>query len=92
MEKIRKILHVETLMGEPIQAGEMVITPVSQAVILKIPHFGAVWNRPHQIRITEGESKTSVQIVNITRIAQIAIYGLGAVLLAAMLALSRRRS
>ena len=81
MEKIKKYFQVKTIEGKPVQSGELVVTPVSQALMITLPYFGITWNRPHEVSIQEGEAISTIRVTNVTRIAQIAIYGIGAVVM-----------
>jgi hypothetical protein len=80
MEKIKKHIHWKSIDGEPISSGDTIITPVAKVFAVSTPFMDIVWNRPHAVRVQEGEEVTTVPIVNVTRMAQIAIYGFGATL------------
>lgn len=55
------IIRWQTLSGEPITVGDVTITPQSQALIIRLPFGGLVWNRPvavlveHSAPITSGD-------------------------------------
>ncbi|MGB3715117.1 MAG: hypothetical protein WA996_11875 [Candidatus Promineifilaceae bacterium] len=78
MEKIKRHLQWKSISGEPIYSGNTVITPVSKVVALRTPFFDFIWNRPHEVRVQEGEEFVTIPIADVTRIAQLAIYGFGA--------------
>jgi len=71
---------IETTPGETIQAGRSKITPFSQAVKLILPGSkgGLIWNRPVSVLVqgTDG-SEQVLPVVDVTRIAQLALLGIG---------------
>ncbi len=73
-------LTIETLPGGTIQSGPNKITPFSQAVKLMLPgsRGGLVWNRPVSVLVqgTDG-SENVLPVVDVTRIAQLALLGVG---------------
>ncbi len=73
-------LTIETLPGESIQTGPNKITPFSQVVKLMLPgsRGGLIWNRPVSVLVqgTDG-SENVLPVVDITRIAQLALLGVG---------------
>ncbi len=73
-------LTIETLPGGTIQSGPNKITPFSQAVKLMLPgsRGGLIWNRPVSVLVqgTDG-SENVLPVVDVTRIAQLALLGVG---------------
>ena len=90
MEKIKKYFKAESIMGEPVYSGDTIVTPVSRVFAIKVPYLNLVWNRPHEVRIENGETESTIQIVNVTRLAQIAIYGFGAIVMLTLLLFGRK--
>jgi hypothetical protein len=41
-----RLIELTTRTGEPYTVGTTVVTPQSQALIIRLPFFGFVWNRP----------------------------------------------
>lgn len=78
MERIKRYIQWKSIGGEPIQSGNSVITPVSKVFTLRVPYFDFIWNRPHKVHVQQGEQVLTIPIVDLTRIAQLAIYGFGA--------------
>lgn len=91
MEKIRQRIQYKSISGEPIYSGNSVITPVTKVFALRVPYLDIIWNRPHEVHVQQGEQVTTIPIVNVTRLAQFAIYGFGASI-AVMLLLFNRKS
>lgn len=73
-------LTIETLPGGTIQSGPNKITPFSQVVKLMLPgsRGGLIWNRPVSVLVqgTDG-SENVLPVVDVTRIAQLALLGVG---------------
>lgn len=70
----------ETLPGETIQAGTHKITPYSQAVKLILPgsRAGLIWNRPLSVLVEGDDSSQRVlPVVDVTRLVQLALLGIG---------------
>jgi len=75
--------------GRPVIAGNLELTPVSQAVIIRAPGQvnGLIWNRPVAVRVKRvrapGEemqvpaAPQDVPVYDYTRLAQILILGAG---------------
>lgn len=73
---------IETMPGETVQAGTNKITPFSQAVKLILPRStGAlIWNRPVSVLVQGADGSEQVlPVVDVTRIAQLALLGIGLV-------------
>ncbi len=79
MEKSKPSIHVETRCGEPLLAGDTEIIPQSQALTIRWPNGGYVWNRPVAIVIRRGDQEERLPIVDITLLARLALLALGAV-------------
>ncbi len=78
MEKLKRRIQWKSISGEPIYSGDYVITPVTKVFALRAPFVDFIWNRPFEVRVQQGEEVTTIPIVNVTRLAQLAIYGFGA--------------
>lgn len=73
-------LAIETSPGETIQAGKTKITPFCQAVKLMLPgsRGGLIWNRPVSVLVQGDDgSEYVLPVVDVTRIAQFALLGIG---------------
>ena len=74
------ILHIETQAGEPIQAGDLRITPFARSVSLRVPGFsgGLIWNRPSAVLVQSADGSEQVLPVHdTTRRQQLTILGAG---------------
>lgn len=82
-----KTITIESRSGEPLQRGDTSITPVARSLRLQLgDHLGLIWNRPSAILVESGGSRRVLPVVDVTRLAQWAIWGLalGIVLMAWM--------
>jgi len=89
-----RLLNRQTLLGKGITAGDITLTPQAQVLTLRWPGGGWVWNRPVAVLVERGGSVERVPIVDVTRLVQIGLYGLGFCLtvLTLLAAAERRRS
>ena len=55
--------------------GDTRITPQAQAFSLRLPFGGFVWNRPTAVLVERDDLTQRVPIVDVTRVAQIALFG-----------------
>lgn len=79
MANLRDVLTVQTAYGERVRAGEVSVTPQSQALIVRWPNGGWVWNRPVAVLVERNGTRERIPIVDVTRIVQWGLLGLGAV-------------
>ena len=82
MSRANSFFQWDTVSGEPIAVDGTTVTPESQALTLRWPgrSGGYVWNRPVAVLVERGERVERVPIVDVTRLAQLGIFGLGIVL------------
>jgi hypothetical protein len=78
----------ETATGEPVTVGNATVTTESQALVVRWPRGGWVWNRPLAITIeTDGETRR-VPIVDVTRMAQVVLWAASVAFVVVALALT----
>lgn len=74
------LLHWENQAGQPFSAGGRTITPISQAIQLRLPFLsgGLIWNRPVSVVVQNaaGQEET-IPVRDETRIQQITILAAG---------------
>jgi hypothetical protein len=68
-----KWIEWQTRTGEAITAGGRTITPQSQALVIRFPFGGFVWNRPTAVLVQQGEQTEQIPIPDITRLSQLAL-------------------
>lgn len=67
MEENSKNVQFTTIQGAPIQVGDRLITPQSQALKIRFSRWGFVWNRPVAILVEQDGNVQRVPVVDITR-------------------------
>jgi len=76
MPNLRDFIRLETLTGEPQTIGAVTITPQSQALIVRWPQGGFVWNRPIGVLVNRAEQTERLPIIDVTRYATWTFAGL----------------
>ena len=75
MAKLLEIFQRQTRSGDPVKAGDITVTPQSEAICLRWPYGGLVWNRPVAVLVEKGDQTERLPIVDVTRIATWSIIG-----------------
>lgn len=91
MAQFKEILRWQTVSGDKVTSGDVNVTPQSQALTIRWPHGGLVWNRPVAILVERGEQTERFPIVDVTRIVQLGLFGLSLVFSIVIFALSVRQ-
>ena len=67
-------VQLNTVQGQPIEAGALRLTPESQAVIVRLPFGGLVWHRPTAVIVEQrGQARRRLPILDVTRVFQIGV-------------------
>jgi hypothetical protein len=61
--------------GETTTHGDIAVTPQSRALTVRWPRGGWVWNRPVAVLVERNGQERHVPIVDVTRVAQVMLYG-----------------
>lgn len=80
MERLKDMIGWQTVMGQPVTSGDLTVTPQSQALTIRWPNGGLVWNRPVAILVEHGQQIERIPIVDITRVLQWGLLGFSLVL------------
>lgn len=80
MKGLRERIHWQSTVGDKLTIGGAAITPQAQALVVRTPFGGWVWNRPVAIVVEQGGSTKRIPIVDVTRIVQLSFMGLGLLL------------
>jgi hypothetical protein len=93
MSKPNDVIQCQTVSGEQVTVGDVTLTPQSQALTVRWPNGGFVWNRPTAVLVERGGQTERVPIVDVTRVAQLTLLGLGIVfsIVTLMLSIRKRR-
>jgi hypothetical protein len=76
MPNLRNFIRLETQLGEPLTVGGTTLTPQSQALSVRWPRGGFVWNRPIGVIVERGGQTQRRPIVDVTRVATWSLAGL----------------
>jgi hypothetical protein len=71
--KFKQILQWQERTEAPIISGKSIITPVSRALVVRLPYVGFVWKYPLALTIENGDQETRVPIRDITRFIQLGL-------------------
>lgn len=78
--------------GDPVTANGVTVTPVTRALVVRMPFFALVWNRPIALRVEHGGRVDKMRIVDVTRVVQVGLLVSSAVGIVAAAMLAWRRS
>ena len=73
--RLKDVFQVQTVSGQPVTVDSVTVTPQSQALIVRLPIGGFVWNRPTAILVEQDKAEKRFPIVDITRILQLLLLG-----------------
>lgn len=93
MERLWQYIQWRSFSGLPVTAGDMVVTPESQALIVRLPFRGFrgfVWNRPVAVRVEDAGGARRILVPDITRYVQWCLLAVSAVLTVSMWLLRRK--
>jgi len=93
MPQLSDFIRLENTSAEPIVVGDTKVTPQAQAFSVRFPFGGFVWNRPTAVLVERDDSTQRIPIINVTRVAQIVLFGLVlsiSVIITALVAQQRR--
>jgi hypothetical protein len=79
MTQLKDKFKWQTVSGDTVTVDDVAVTPQSQALSVRWPRGGWVWNRPVAVLVERGEKSERIPIVDVTRAAQLGLYGLGLV-------------
>lgn len=66
--------------GRSVTVGEMTITPQSQALVVRFPFGGLVWNRPVKVLVEQDGQFEEIPVVNVTGTAVLTFAALGMII------------
>jgi hypothetical protein len=85
MTPLNNHFQLQTSVGQPVTVGKITVTPQSQALIVRLPIGGFVWNRPKAVLVEQDGQVKRLPIRDVTRILQLWLLGFSFVLLVASL-------
>ena len=93
MPQLSDFIRLENTSADPIVVGDTRITPQAQAFSVRFPFGGFIWNRPTAVLVERDDLTERIPIVDVTHVAQIALFGLIAAIsvIITLLAMRQRR-
>ena len=80
MTRLKDQFQVQTVVGQPVIVGDISLIPQSQAIIVRLPIGGFVWNRPTALLVEQDGQAKRILIRDLTRILQLGLLGFCVVL------------
>jgi hypothetical protein len=80
MKRLDEMIQWQTVAGQPVTVGDVTLTPQSQALVIRWPNGGLVWNRPVAILVERGQQTERIPILDVTRIVQWGLLGVSLIL------------
>ena len=84
-------LRVQAAPAAPVTVGGTIVTPLACALVVRWPGGGLVWSRPAAVLVEREGRVRRIPIVDVTRLVQAGLLGLGLALAIASLVQSMRR-
>lgn len=91
MMGFRDMIQWQTVSGDSVTVDGVTVTPQSQALTIRWPNGGFVWNRPVAVLVNEGETMERINITDVNLIVRLGLLGLGLCLSAVFLLSGRIR-
>jgi len=85
------MIQWQTFSGEQVIVGDVTLTPQSQALTIRWRNGGFVWNRPVAVLVERRGQTERIPVVDVTRMAQFALLGLGFIFSVVTIVVSIRR-
>jgi hypothetical protein len=76
-------MHWGTVDGTPLTRGDLTLTPRSRVLSARVRSVGLTWCMPDSVLVERPDSVERLPVVDVTRLAQLAVWGLTAVAAAA---------
>jgi hypothetical protein len=72
-----EIVQLKGGVGQAVTVGDVTVTPLSQALVIRLPFGSFVWNRPTAILVDRIGGTERLPIVDVTRILVWGLFGIG---------------
>jgi hypothetical protein len=90
--QLNDLLYVQTVSSQPVTVGRITVIPQSQALIVRLPIGGFVWNRPTAIVVEQDGAVQRFPIRDSTRLLQLGLLASSLVLsIGSLITFSRRK-
>ena len=92
MPQFKDYIQLQTTSAEPVVVRDVRVTPQSQALVIRLPFGGFVWNRPTSVLVERDDMTQRIPIVDVTSVVQIALLGLGLAISVIIIASAAQRA
>ena len=75
--QLNEIVRIQQNVGPAVTVGDVTVTPLSQAVLVRLPFAGFVWHRPTAVLVERAGVTERVPVRNVTRAIIWGLLGLG---------------
>lgn len=75
MAKLTDFIQLKTVQGTAVQTPHHTLISESQALIIKFPYGGFVWQRPTAVLVQQGDQTQRHPISDVTRLATWSLLG-----------------
>jgi hypothetical protein len=75
--KLREMVEWQEHAGDTLALGDVSLKPLSQALVIRTPMGGYVWNRPVAVLVERDGQEQRLPITNVILRARLAMLGLG---------------
>lgn len=82
----------KNLRGTPVTVADTTLIPHSQALVASWPGGGMVWHRPYAMGVQGENEEKTVDIPDVTRMAQLLLYGFSLLAVGIGIAAALRKS
>ena len=90
MTALKSTVQWQTEYGKTIDVGDLRVTPQSQALVVRWPNGGWVWNRPTAVLVEQDGQVERIPVMDVTRIIQIGLLGISLFFLVTRILTSRK--
>jgi hypothetical protein len=59
--------------GSPVRVGGFTLTPQSEALVLRWPRGGLIWNRPVAVTVEQDGQQERLPVTDVTRLIQVGL-------------------
>ena len=73
MTKLTDFIQLKTVQGTAVTTPQHTLIPESQALVVKFPFGGFVWQRPTAVLVQTGVQTKRHPIVDVTRLATVSV-------------------
>jgi membrane protein implicated in regulation of membrane protease activity len=86
MQQLKAMVDLRTIEGQPVTVGNVTVTPLARLLTVRTPIGGFAWNRPAAIMVEREGRVERRPIRDITRILQLVMMSISALILIMLIA------